>query len=193
MDEAHHRVTGCTEEGIAQRLAAVFQKRLDPCIGQEGVYGAVECMDSPEILEENDEVLRGQVWQFDDWAGEVAVLASGEAVLWQAGPQGTVGVESAPLVPQGAILVNQSGRRFIDETGEALRQLGATPETTLMVGDSFARDVAGAQAIGIRAAWIAAGRRRPEGLVKPFLTVDTLAELPARLSERPDARPVAAG
>lgn len=77
--------------------------------------------------------------------------------------------------------------------GEALRQLGATPETTLMVGDSFARDVAGAQAIGIRAAWIAAGRRRPEGLVKPFLTVDTLAELPARLSERPDARPVAAG
>ena len=64
---------------------------------------------------------------------------------------------------------------------EALRQLGARPEEALLVGDSFARDVAGAQAAGIRAVWISAGKPRPDRQVMPFLTVETLAELPARL------------
>ena len=67
----------------------------------------------------------------------------------------------------------------------ALHGVGATADEALMVGDSFARDVAGAQAVGIRAAWIADGRSRPDPTVIPFLTVASLADLPAVLSASP--------
>ncbi len=63
-----------------------------------------------------------------------------------------------------------------------LEAIGARPEEAIMVGDNFRRDVTAAQDIGIRAVWIAAGRPSPNPSVTPFLTIDTLAELPALLS-----------
>jgi putative hydrolase of the HAD superfamily len=64
---------------------------------------------------------------------------------------------------------------------EALRRLGLPAAACVMVGDNFRRDVAGAQALGIRGVWIAAGRPVPAGDVTPFLVVDSLAELPKLL------------
>lgn len=59
----------------------------------------------------------------------------------------------------------------------ALDQIGATVEETIMVGDSFPRDVLGAQAFGIRAVWISMGRQQPDD-GNPWLTIESLAELP---------------
>lgn len=62
-----------------------------------------------------------------------------------------------------------------------LEGIGARPEEAIMVGDNFRRDVTAAQDAGIRGVWIAAGRPSPDSSVTPFLTIDTLAELPALL------------
>lgn len=62
-----------------------------------------------------------------------------------------------------------------------LEGIGARPENAIMVGDNFRRDVAAAQDAGIRAVWIAAGRPSPDPSATPFLTIDTLAELPGLL------------
>ena len=64
----------------------------------------------------------------------------------------------------------------------ALDLLGASKEETIMVGDSFARDVEGSQAFGLRGVWISMGRPKPEG-VEPWLTIEALAELPAILAK----------
>jgi putative hydrolase of the HAD superfamily len=64
----------------------------------------------------------------------------------------------------------------------ALQLLDASPEETIMVGDSFARDVVGAQAMGIRAVWISMGRLQPDH-AEPWMLIESLAELPVILSE----------
>lgn len=64
----------------------------------------------------------------------------------------------------------------------ALDHLGARAEETIMVGDSFPRDVLGAQAFRLRAVWISMGRQQPDG-GDPWLTVESLAELPGKLKE----------
>lgn len=64
----------------------------------------------------------------------------------------------------------------------ALDLLDAKPEETIMVGDSFPRDVLGAQAFGIRAVWISMGRPQPEG--DPWLVIESLAELPELLAKQ---------
>jgi len=45
----------------------------------------------------------------------------------------------------------------------ALDQLGAPPETAVMVGDSWERDVLGALGAGMSAVWVSGGRPRPPG------------------------------
>lgn len=82
------------------------------------------------------------------------------------------------VVVSGELGCGKPDRRVYDET---LRQLDLPAEACVMVGDNFRRDVAGAQAVGIRGVWIAAGRPLPEGDVAPWLVVDTLAELPGIL------------
>lgn len=62
----------------------------------------------------------------------------------------------------------------------AIDLLGAQPEGTIMVGDSFPRDVLGSQAFGLRGVWISMGRQQPDG-GDPWLTVESLAELPRQL------------
>lgn len=63
----------------------------------------------------------------------------------------------------------------------ALRGIGATAGETIMVGDNFRRDVTAAQAVGIRGVWISIGRPSPDPSVTPWLTIETLAELPDHL------------
>jgi putative hydrolase of the HAD superfamily len=79
------------------------------------------------------------------------------------------------VVISGEVGRGKPHRSVYDET---LRRLGLPAEACVMVGDNFAKDVAGAQALGIRGVWIANGRPSPDPSVTPFLTVDSLAELP---------------
>ena len=65
----------------------------------------------------------------------------------------------------------------------AAEQLGREPETILMVGDSFERDVVPAKEIGMKTAWLegAPPRRCPDLSVLDF-RLRRLADLPALLS-----------
>ena len=57
-----------------------------------------------------------------------------------------------------------------------LERLGAAPEASIMVGDSWERDVLGGLGAGMSAVWIADGRTAPEEL--PLVTViDSVVEL----------------
>lgn len=62
----------------------------------------------------------------------------------------------------------------------ALGLLDAKPEETIMVGDSFPRDVLGSQSFGMRGVWISMGRPQPD-VGDPWLTIKSLAELPSHL------------
>ena len=63
----------------------------------------------------------------------------------------------------------------------ALRQLGACPEETLMIGDRISTDIAGAQALGIKTALVMTGVETEESLpgseVQPDLVFAGLPEL----------------
>ncbi len=58
----------------------------------------------------------------------------------------------------------------------ALERIGCAAGAALMVGDNLERDVAGAQAAGLRAAWIDRDGRDP-GDITPDLRIGSLAEL----------------
>jgi putative hydrolase of the HAD superfamily len=58
----------------------------------------------------------------------------------------------------------------------ALDRLGARPEDSVMVGDSWERDIVGALDVGMRAVWIADGRPLPES-DRRVTAVDSVREL----------------
>jgi len=57
-----------------------------------------------------------------------------------------------------------------------LDRLGAAPEASIMVGDSWERDVEGALAAGMSAVWIADGRTPPDDLDR-VTVIDSVVEL----------------
>ncbi len=60
----------------------------------------------------------------------------------------------------------------------AAAHLGVSPERTLFVGDNPAVDIQGAQAAGMKAAWLHRGHPWPEEIPgKPDFTIDSLSEL----------------
>ncbi|MGA2835100.1 MAG: HAD family hydrolase [Acidimicrobiales bacterium] len=64
---------------------------------------------------------------------------------------------------------------------DLLDRLGARPEHSVMVGDSWERDVEGALGVGMSVVWIAAGRSAPRG--HPRVTVvETVNDLPGLLN-----------
>ena len=64
----------------------------------------------------------------------------------------------------------------------ALERIGADADEAVMVGDSLARDVAGAHAAGIRAVWIDRRLGPGEEGPAPDARVESLSELPAALA-----------
>jgi putative hydrolase of the HAD superfamily len=70
--------------------------------------------------------------------------------------------------------------RRIFET--ALDRIGANAAETVMVGDSLARDVAGAQAAGIRAVWVDRHLWAGEEGPVPDVRIESHSELPAALA-----------
>ncbi|HEY3218300.1 MAG TPA: HAD family hydrolase [Candidatus Limnocylindria bacterium] len=74
----------------------------------------------------------------------------------------------------------------------ALEILGVDAEDAVMVGDSLARDVAGAHAAGIRAVWIDRGGAGESSDAKPDARIERLSDLPAALdalARRPASPP----
>ena len=66
------------------------------------------------------------------------------------------------------------------------------PDGAVMVGDSWANDVAGAQAAGLRAVWLnPAKARRPPGAAAPDAEIRRLSELPQALAKLEGAALVA--
>jgi len=75
--------------------------------------------------------------------------------------------------------VQKPGRRFYDAM---VARLAVRPEETIMVGDSYANDVAGAAAAGLRAVWLNRQRQpRPRPQAAADAEVRSLAELPAAI------------
>lgn len=71
-----------------------------------------------------------------------------------------------------------------------LERLGVAPAEALMVGNSLARDVAGAHRAGLRACWIALdGENEPVGTVTPDFTIRRLDELPPLVESLRQAAP----
>jgi putative hydrolase of the HAD superfamily len=65
---------------------------------------------------------------------------------------------------------------------EAASRLGVEPDACVMVGDTPADDIAGAQAAGMRGVWVRTGRvLELDGVVRPDACIDTLAQLPPLL------------
>ena len=63
-----------------------------------------------------------------------------------------------------------------------LAELGADPAASVMVGDSWERDVLGGIGAGMSAVWIADGRPLPEHRPR-VVAVDTVRDLPDALAE----------
>lgn len=59
----------------------------------------------------------------------------------------------------------------------ALRESGLSAGDVLFVGDDPRRDIAGAQAVGLRTCWVAHGRSYPAELPRPLMTVDRVEHL----------------
>lgn len=64
----------------------------------------------------------------------------------------------------------------------ALDRISAAPESTLMVGDDPAVDIAGAVRAGMKACWVSAGRGYPDLLPRPEWTIECVLELPEVLA-----------
>jgi 2-haloalkanoic acid dehalogenase type II len=76
----------------------------------------------------------------------------------------------------------------------ALDHFGVAPERTVMVGDTLAADVRGAQNSGIASVWITRRADNPDNhahrdLVTPDADIATLGELPGLLARWQDRRP----
>ncbi len=65
----------------------------------------------------------------------------------------------------------------------ALKCLGAAPADTVMIGDSLERDIAGAQAIGMRGVWLNRTNKAQDPEVQPDATITTLRDLPQVLGQ----------
>jgi HAD superfamily hydrolase (TIGR01662 family) len=87
--------------------------------------------------------------------------------------------------------VQKPDGRFYDSM---LARLCVRPEETVMVGDSYANDVAGAAAAGLRTVWLDRHRRpRPHPPAAADAEVRSLTELPAAIDRLAGGRRTAAG
>jgi len=77
-----------------------------------------------------------------------------------------------------AVVLGKPSQLFFEM---ALAQMGATPETTVMVGDDVITDIGGAAALGMRTVLVRTGKFSEEQLksasLQPDLTIDKLADL----------------
>lgn len=60
----------------------------------------------------------------------------------------------------------------------ALNNLNAKAGETLMVGDNLRRDALGPTDLGIRGVWLTMNRELPQGAATPWLSIDSLKDLP---------------
>jgi HAD superfamily hydrolase (TIGR01458 family) len=100
------------------------------------------------------------------------------------GPDGLV-LDVAPFIKAlehaadcEAIVMGKPTKGFF---AAAVRKMGASPGTTMMVGDDIHADVGGAQSAGLRGILVRTGKFRPrdlEGEIRPDAVLDSIADLP---------------
>lgn len=152
------RVLGVGDENLAAELDAMFER--------ERAQANPWCPGGEEALNYLAENYRlGMVTNGIPDVQRTKINAVGMAPLFDA------------IVVSGELAIGKPQPEIYQH---ALDLLGASAEETIMVGDSFARDVLGSQAFGLRAAWISMGREQPQP-GDPWMTIASLAELPARL------------
>jgi len=174
------------------------------CIGEDGLrqalrdQGFVLAGGGEEQLPEADYVVVG--WARDvTWQEltEAALLIHRGASFVGTNPDVTYPTERGPAPGNGAILAALEAATGVEPvvTGkpepriyeEALRRMGAAPETTAMVGDRIDTDIAGAAAVGLTTVLALSGISTAEDVarspVQPDLVCEDIGELAARWEE----------
>jgi phospholysine phosphohistidine inorganic pyrophosphate phosphatase len=115
---------------------------------------------------------------------DATLIALGMTRYWLAADG--ISLDVAPFV---AALEHATGRKAVvfGKPAEAffhacVERLALPPEQVLMIGDDIQTDVGGAQEAGLKGALVKTGKFRPtdlEGLIKPFVVLDSVADLPA--------------
>jgi phosphoserine phosphatase len=104
----------------------------------------------------------------------VAVVTNGMSDLqWLKLERAGLAAHADAFVASSAAGIGKPDARIFEL---ALERVGCTAGEALMVGDSPHRDIAGAQAAGLRAVWIDRDGRDP-GEVRPDARIESLAEL----------------
>jgi HAD superfamily hydrolase (TIGR01458 family) len=117
------------------------------------------------------------------------LIALGMTRFWK--DQDGISLDAAPFV---AALEHATGRKAVvfGKPAQAFyygaaEQLGVPPTEVLMLGDDIETDIAGAQHAGLKGALVRTGKFRPsdlDGLVRPWLVLDSIAALPAWWDQR---------
>ncbi len=149
---------------------------LPPALGEElaRLYGE-ERARRYRLYDEVPEVLSALAGRY-----RLGLVTNGPSDL-QREKVAAVGLERwlDPILVSGEV---GSWKPHADIFHRALELAGCGPEETLMLGDNLEKDIAGAQAVGIRALWV----RRYEHLlphpeIRPDLELADLRDLPALL------------
>ena len=89
-------------------------------------------------------------------------------------------------VPVDLVVTSEATRSYKPNAGifrAALSALGTRPESTLHVGDSYAEDVVGSKAVGMKAAWLnRTGSPRPSAGLRADFEISDLTALPRVLA-----------
>jgi HAD superfamily hydrolase (TIGR01458 family) len=117
------------------------------------------------------------------------LIALGMTRFWK--DQDGVSLDAAPFV---AALEHATGRKAVvfGKPAQAFfygaaQRLDVPPGEILMMGDDVETDIAGAQHAGLKGALVRTGKFRPsdlDGLVRPWLVLDSIAALPAWWDQR---------
>jgi 4-nitrophenyl phosphatase len=161
-------------------------------IGEEGLIEALE--DKGFVVTDQDAEYVVVGWDrgltYQKLTTAVLLIHSG-AVFVGTNPDVTYPTERGPAAGNGAILAAIEAATEVEPvvTGkpeprmyqEALRRMGATPETTAMIGDRIDTDIAGAARAGLTTVLTLSGITTEEDLetsaIKPDLVCDHLADL----------------
>jgi putative hydrolase of the HAD superfamily len=143
------------DPGLAQRAASEFLEQRAGC-----------CTAYPDAVPALERVRAGGL--------SVAVVTNGMSDLqWLKLERAGLAGYADAFVASSAAGIGKPDPRIFEL---ALERIGCPAGQALMVGDSLERDIAGAQAAGLRAVWVDR-RGRDAGDVNPDARIESLAEL----------------
>jgi len=214
LEDGHRAGFAAIGRGVDAAITARFRDAYLPKFFADGVIEEVEYPGEVRALlgefgieVSDDELLRFLEAEHTAWAPARQLASTTHALLETLRERGLkLGLVSNAIDPADllhrdleqlgvaqrldvAVFSSEVGRRKPDPAifEVALRRLGVAPERALMVGDSVANDIAGAQALGMatcQALWFVADvREEPEADFRAFSQMDVLTAV-SRASKR---------